>query len=146
MSLASITSPDSNLLPNVVAGLSILATSAGLFALIDPLEAIPSFGLKFPYNSERANMSLAVALTKVYGVRNLSMGLVQLALWWNARKATGATKLAWRHALGWALVLNVATPVVDGLVCEAHQRNSGWRHWIFAPVSAAIGAGLLLQL
>lgn len=143
MALSRITSPDSSILPNAVAALSVLATSVGLVSIIDPMEAIPQFGLSYPAQHNYQTMSLSVALTRVYGVRNMSMGLINLAIWWNGRKSGD---VAWRHALGWAMIMNLGTPIVDGMMCEAQGKTSGWKHWVFVPVAAALGAGLLLQL
>lgn len=137
-----ILSPQSTTLPNITLAFGLLATASGSTALLSPRDGIKNFGLR-PVADEAGNR-LAEALVQAYGVRNVSMGLINISLWYLGRHTSGPTRVAWRRTLGLLFVANAAIPFVDGIVCKRQGQSSEWAHWIFAPISIVLGGALML--
>ena len=134
-------SSTSTTLPNVVGALGLFAGGVGVASLLYPRKGIEAFGLK-PV-ADRDGMKLVEGAWRVYGIRNLTMGLNSLAIWYIGRGTTGPERQLWNKIVGLTSILAIGIPLVDGWVCEEQTGRGGWAHWGFAPISAVFGAALL---
>jgi hypothetical protein len=133
-----------DLLPNTGALISLLAIGSGAHALISPRSGLETFGVTPP--SDLRSQRLTDNLTRTFAVRKLSLGLLQLAIWWYGRGASlPGERSAWRTALGLCFLSQLGVPILDGWVVKAETGNpaGGLVHWVFAPVSFLLGGGML---
>lgn len=138
---SSILSPTSTFLPNTAAALGLLSSAVGTNALLSPRSGTEIFGLK-PVADEQGN-KLTDGLARVYGIRNVAMGITTIAVWWFGRGTAGPVRMAWRQMLGLMMVAGVATPIADGWVVKELTDKGEWNHWIFGPISLVLGGSLL---
>lgn len=116
---------------NATAFLNILPISAGLYATLRPAGGLSLLG--FPMPPEPKGQKLTCSLVRIYGVRQASMGLASLALWW-----------AGEHRLmGVFMLVNTPIAIVDGFVSRWQTGGGEWGHWGFIPVGMVLTAGLL---
>ena len=108
----------------------VIPIAFGINAILRPAHALTFF--EFPPPTTAADAALVNALTAIYGVRDIFMGLAIYATAW-----FGSAR-----ALGWILVAVGGVGVADGVVCL--QMGGGeWNHWGYAPVVMGIGALIL---
>lgn len=82
---------------------------------------------------EPKGQKLTCSLVRIYGVRQASMGLASLALWW-----------AGEHRLmGVFMLVNTPIAIVDGFVSRWQTGGGEWGHWGFIPVGLVLTVGLL---
>jgi hypothetical protein len=76
---------------------------------------------------------LTQSLMRMYGTRNIMMGLSILGNWYFDQ----------RQALAIILLAVVQVSVVDGFVSRFQIGGNEWGHWRFAPAGLVLAAGLL---
>ncbi|KAK6836128.1 hypothetical protein PG987_006623 [Apiospora arundinis] len=103
----------------------------GLKALVTPASALVGAGL--PSGTTAADQSLAKGLMRIYGVRNVVIGLTLAQFWYRGH----------REAQGTLMLVMALMPVVDGFAFKEAIGGGQWQHWAFIPFIAAPGAGLL---
>lgn len=117
---------------NATAVLNILPVFSGLNAILRPASALSVLGFPTP-PPEPKGQKLSDSLVRMYGVRQATMGLASLALWW-----------AGEHRLmGVFMLVNSPVAIVDGLVSRWLTGGGEWGHWGFIPVGLMLTAGLL---
>jgi hypothetical protein len=70
---------------------------------------------------------------QLYGVRNLTMGLTTLGVWYSGD----------RRALGFALLAGFPNALIDGFVSRWQIGGGEWAHWAFVPLGLGLAAGVL---
>ena len=114
--------------------LSAQTIALGTNALFRPSSGLAILGLPPPSSSATArDQRLVHGLVRMYGIRNMSMGL-----------AAGLMGYYGHYkALGWYLLGSSAVAALDGVVNNEVLGVSGWAHWVF--VLPAVGlSGLYL--
>lgn len=101
-------------------------------ALLRPASILTSI-FHFPLPTTPYERRLALGLMRVYGSRNVTIGLISVALWSYGQFAV----------MGWACLAGVIMTVTDGLVARAVVSGKEWTHWGFAPLGMGLGFGLL---
>ncbi|KAI3391089.1 hypothetical protein diail_7967 [Diaporthe ilicicola] len=76
---------------------------------------------------------LSRSLVRMYGVRQATMGLVGVTLWWSGE----------HRLMGVLMLVNTPIAIVDGLVSRWQVGAGEWGHWGFIPVGLALTIGLL---
>lgn len=116
---------------NATAVLNILPVSAGLYGMLYPAAGFSMLG--FPMPPEPKGQKLSFALLRMYGVRQATMGLAHLALWWSGE----------HRLMGVLMLVNAPVAVVDGFVSRWLTGGGEWGHWGFIPFGMLLTAGLL---
>ncbi|KAG5660919.1 hypothetical protein KAF25_002562 [Fusarium avenaceum] len=88
--------------------------------------------LEFPVPTEPLAKKFSHALMRIWGIRNISVGLLISAIW-----ATGDENL-----MAKALCISMALPITDGFVSRAMIGGGEAHHWMVPPVLAVMSAGL----
>lgn len=111
-------------------GLGIMLISLGTNAILRPSNHLKSLG--FPMPSELQAKTYSHALMRVWGVRNISVGLIIALLW-----TTGDERL-----MGKGLCAALILPITDGFVSRLVIGGGELQHWAFPPVLVNMIAGL----
>lgn len=111
-------------------GLGIMLTSLGINATLRPENHLRSLG--FPVPSDPQAKTFSHALMRIWGVRNISVGLLVALLW-----TTGDERL-----LGKGLCAALSLPITDGFVSRLVIGGGELQHWAFPPVLLVMIAGL----
>lgn len=116
---------------NATAILNILPTTSGIYGVLRPGGALALLGFPIPHEPKEQKLSLS--LLRMYAVRQATMGLTSLALWW-----------AGEHRLmGVLMLVNAPIAIVDGFVSRWQTGGGEWGHWGFMPLGMVLTAGLL---
>lgn len=116
---------------NASLGLGLMLVALGINAALRPNAHLTS--LKFPIYSEPQLQSLNHALMRIWGIRNISFGLLLSAIW-----ASGNETL-----MGIGLCISIALLITDGFVSRMLIGGGETQHWVFPPILALMAAGLL---
>ncbi|CAF3476135.1 hypothetical protein FGSG_01756 [Fusarium graminearum PH-1] len=111
-------------------GLGLFLSSLGLNASFRPNSHLKA--LEFPIPKDPEAKKFSRALMRIWGIRNISVGLL-IALIWSTGDETLMAK---------ALSLTIALPVTDGFVSRILIGGGETQHWVFPPLLAVISAGL----
>ncbi|KAF4987825.1 hypothetical protein FGRMN_10141 [Fusarium graminum] len=111
-------------------GLGLMIIGLGLNASFRPEVHLKS--LEFPVPTESQAKKFSYALMRIWGIRNISMGLMISAIW-----ASGDEKL-----MAKALLISIGMPVTDGFVSRHVIGGGETQHWVFPPVLIVMAAGL----
>ena len=104
----------------------------GVNAIVRPESALSFFELQYP-SSLSTHTQLVDALSAVYGVRDIFMGLAIYAM----------AYLGNRKSLGCIVILSAAVGIADGVVCKIFVGTGEWNHWAYAPVLGLLGAMMM---
>jgi hypothetical protein len=129
-----------DLLPNTSAALGSVLCFFGLGTFWRPelflfdhwgMRGVPSAADRSPERQQQRKAFMALA--RIYGLRNLVLGLLTVAI-----RLSGDRRL-----MGWSMLLGGLEPLGDGMIQYSLNRTGFMKHWVFVPVSVAVGAGLL---
>ena len=127
----SNSSSRSQLLPNLAGIFAAIPIWIGINGLLKPSETIASVDYPVPTTPEA--QKLADALTRLFAGRNISLGLVGVAIWYRGD----------RKLLGWGMLFVSFVPLVDALVSLDLIGRGLWYHLPFMAMALGLGAGLL---
>ncbi|KAF5241194.1 hypothetical protein FANTH_9190 [Fusarium anthophilum] len=111
-------------------GLGLMLVGLGLNATLRPNNHLKS--LEFPIPTEPLAKKFSLALMRIWGIRNITVGVLISIIW-----KTGDEKLM-AKALGAAL----AMPITDGFVSRIIIGGGETQHWVFPPLLVVMIAGL----
>ncbi|KAF5023433.1 hypothetical protein F66182_4533 [Fusarium sp. NRRL 66182] len=111
-------------------GLGLMLVSLGLNAIVRPDAHLRN--LEFPVQSETQARGLSHALMRIWGVRNISVGLM-IGLIWTTNDETLMAK---------GLCAALPLPIMDGFVSRMLIGGGEFQHWIFPPVLISMAAML----
>ncbi|KAJ3537573.1 hypothetical protein NM208_g6255 [Fusarium decemcellulare] len=111
-------------------GLGLMLVGLGLNASLRPDAHLKS--LEFPVPSEPLAKKFSHALMRIWGIRNISVGLLISIIW-----TTSDEKL-----MGKALSAALTLPITDGFVSRIVIGGGEFQHWMFPPVLVVMIAGL----
>ena len=111
-------------------GLGLMLVAMGTNATLRPNAHLKS--LEFPVHSEPQLKKLNHALMRIWGIRNISVGLLLSILW-----TTGDERL-----MGMGLCVSLGLPITDGFVSRLLIGGGETQHWVFPPLLMVMIAGL----
>ncbi|CAG7555651.1 unnamed protein product [Fusarium equiseti] len=115
---------------NTTLPMSLFLFSLGLNASFRPEAHLKA--LEFPLPKDAEAKKFAYALMRIWGIRNISVGLLLTLIW-----ATGDEKL-----MAKAMGVTILLPVADGFVSRIVIGGGETQHWVFPPLLALVSAGL----
>ena len=115
---------------NITLPLSLFLFPLGLNASFRPEAHLTA--LEFPIPKDAEAKKFAYALMRIWGIRNISVGLLLTLIW-----SSGDEKL-----MAKALGVTILLPVTDGFVSRIIIGGGETQHWVFPPLLALISAGL----
>lgn len=95
------------------------------------LNKITVLGFSAPPQPE--SQKLSQSLLRMYGGRDIALGLMTLAVW-----ARGD-----RRTLGYTMLASLPIALVDGFVSRDQIGSGEWGHWVFVGIGGALAAGCL---
>ena len=122
-------------LANTAAVISLLPTFIGFGALIRPQIGLTIFS--FPAPTSPNDQTLVLGLMRIFGARDLAVGLTTLAIWYYRQGIAGD------KALGCAMLAGGLLVATDGWVSKEVIGKDEWKHWWFLPLNIGIGVALL---
>jgi hypothetical protein len=111
-------------------GLGFMLIGLGLNASFRPDAHLKN--LEFPVPTEPLAKKFSHALMRIWGIRNISVGLLISTIW-----ATGDENL-----MAKALCISLALPITDGFVSRIVIGGGEAQHWMFPPILVVMSAGL----
>lgn len=129
---ASVLHSQSPILPAAAAIFAIFPALVGAVGLFLP-RLVLTAAFEFELPSSPKDQKLTDSLMRLFCVRDLFLGSVALAAWYNEDSKT----------LGMIMIMGSGVVFADGLVNKTQTGGGLWKHLPFVPVMAGIGAGLL---
>ncbi|KAF5975583.1 hypothetical protein FCOIX_7623 [Fusarium coicis] len=111
-------------------GLGLMLVGLGLNATLRPNDHLQR--LEFPIPTEPLAKKFSLALMKIWGIRNITVGVLISVIW-----TTGDENL-----MAKALSAALAMPVTDGFVSRIIIGGGETQHWVFPPLLVVMAAGL----
>ncbi|KAK6198211.1 hypothetical protein LQW54_010488 [Pestalotiopsis sp. IQ-011] len=111
--------------------LGLVPTLVGINAILRPASALSLLGFSAPPQPE--SQKLSRSLLRMYGGRDIALGLMTLAVW-----ARGD-----RRTLGYTMLASLPIALVDGFVSRDQIGGGEWGHWVFVGIGGALAAGCL---
>lgn len=111
-------------------GLGLMLVSLGLNATFRPVAHLKN--LEFPVPTDPEAKKFSHALMRIWGIRNISVGLL-VSLIWTTKDET---------LMGKALAITLGIPITDGFVSRLLIGGGEFQHWVFPPVLVVMIAGL----
>lgn len=119
---------------------SLIPALVGINAVLRPSSALEMLGFKSSSSSSSTPQSpnheetrVALAVTQMYGARQISLGLATIAVF----SVTDDPVV-----LGAVMLAGIPIAVIDGFVSKALTGKGQWGHWVAVPVSLVFGLGL----
>jgi len=103
----------------------------GLQFLFAPLQGLSTIGYQLP--SDLNSQPLIISLLRFFGARDLTIGLLALAVWRSGDRRT----------LGLVAAIGAGLATMDGFINSVDIPGAGWKHWVFVPFGLVISGGLL---
>lgn len=104
----------SQLLPNTAAVFGLIPCALGLNAILRPRSALQIF--QFPLPASADAQKLTDNLLRIYGARDVSIGLATLIAWYFDD----------RNILGWTIISGCIVTTVDGWVSKIQIGRGEW--------------------
>jgi len=104
----------SQLLPNTAAVFGLIPCALGINAILRPRTALDIF--QFPLPTSPEAQKLTDNLLRIYGARDISMGLATLIAWYFDD----------RKVLGWLMISGCVVTTVDGWVSRMQIGKAEW--------------------
>ena len=118
---------------NLGAAAGVFQLTLGLTAIIQPRVMLQDvWGFK-PAATPGQDQVLLESLMQLYGLRNIALDLMILAV----------RTLADSRTLGWVLMTDMLVALGDGFVQKKCTGSGQWKHWGFLPIGAAMSMLLL---
>ncbi|KAF5659034.1 integral membrane protein [Fusarium denticulatum] len=111
-------------------GLGLMLVGLGLNATLRPNDHLQR--LEFPIPTEPLAKKFSHALMKIWGIRNITVGVLISIIW-----TTGNENL-----MAKALSAALAMPITDGFVSRIIIGGGETQHWVFPPLLVVMAAGL----
>ncbi|KAM0083650.1 hypothetical protein ACKRZS_004102 [Fusarium odoratissimum] len=111
-------------------GLGLMIVGLGLNATFRPNDHLQR--LEFPVPAEPLAKKFSLALMRIWGIRNITVGALISLIW-----TTGDEKL-----MAKALSAALAMPITDGFVSRIIIGGGETQHWAFPPLLVVMIAGL----
>ncbi|KAG7422256.1 hypothetical protein Forpe1208_v001838 [Fusarium oxysporum f. sp. rapae] len=111
-------------------GLGLMIVGLGLNATLRPNDHLRR--LEFPIPTEPLAKKFSLALMRIWGIRNITVGVLISFIW-----ATGDEIL-----MAKALSAALAMPITDGFVSRIIIGGGETQHWVFPPLLVVMVAGL----
>ncbi|CVL03080.1 hypothetical protein FPRO06_01803 [Fusarium proliferatum] len=111
-------------------GLGLMIVGLGLNATLRPNDHLQR--LEFPIPTEPLAKKFSLALMRIWGIRNITVGVLISIIW-----TTGNENL-----MAKALSAALAMPVTDGFVSRIIIGGGETQHWVFPPLLVVMIAGL----
>ncbi|KAF5966108.1 integral membrane protein [Fusarium bulbicola] len=111
-------------------GLGLMLVGLGLNATLRPNNHLKS--LEFPIPTEPLAKKFSLALMRIWGIRNITVGVLISIIW-----TTGDENL-----MAKALSAALAMPITDGFVSRIIIGGGETQHWVFPPLLVVMIAGL----
>ncbi|KAH7182066.1 hypothetical protein DER46DRAFT_587801 [Fusarium sp. MPI-SDFR-AT-0072] len=111
-------------------GLGLMIVGLGLNATLRPNDHLRR--LEFPIPTEPLATKFSLALMRIWGIRNITVGVLISFIW-----ATGDEIL-----MAKALSAALAMPITDGFVSRIIIGGGETQHWVFPPLLVVMAAGL----
>ncbi|PNP81457.1 hypothetical protein FNYG_05263 [Fusarium nygamai] len=111
-------------------GLGLMLVGLGLNATLRPNDHLQR--LEFPIPTEPLAKKFSLALMRIWGIRNITVGVLISIIW-----TTGDEKL-----MAKALSAALAMPITDGFVSRIIIGGGETQHWVFPPLLVVMAAGL----
>ncbi|KAF5700445.1 integral membrane protein [Fusarium globosum] len=111
-------------------GLGLMIVGLGLNATLRPNDHLQR--LEFPIPTEPLAKKFSLALMRIWGIRNITVGVLISIIW-----TTGDENL-----MAKALSAALAMPVTDGFVSRIIIGGGETQHWVFPPLLVVMIAGL----
>ncbi|KAI1053484.1 hypothetical protein LB506_012489 [Fusarium annulatum] len=111
-------------------GLGLMIVGLGLNATLRPNDHLQR--LEFPIPSEPLAKKFSLALMRIWGIRNITVGVLISIIW-----TTGDENL-----MAKALSAALAMPITDGFVSRIIIGGGETQHWVFPPLLVVMIAGL----
>jgi hypothetical protein len=96
--------------------------------ILRPYDAFGTFGL--PYVSNSADQEIIDSFCKLFGVKDVFMGIAIYS----------AVFLGSRQTLGVLLLAASAGAIADGTIVKAHAGTGEWNHWGYGSMIGVLGA------
>ncbi|KAF5578268.1 hypothetical protein FPCIR_11671 [Fusarium pseudocircinatum] len=111
-------------------GLGLMLVGLGLNATLRPNDHLQR--LEFSIPTEPLAKKFSLALMKIWGIRNITVGVLISIIW-----TTGNENL-----MAKALSAALAMPITDGFVSRIVIGGGETQHWMFPPLLVVMAAGL----
>ncbi|KAG4266528.1 hypothetical protein FPRO04_11131 [Fusarium proliferatum] len=111
-------------------GLGLMIVGLGLNATLRPNDHLQR--LEFPIPTEPLAKKFSLALMRIWGIRNITVGVLISIIW-----TTGDENL-----MAKALSAALAMPITDGFVSRIIIGGGETQHWVFPPLLVVMIAGL----
>ncbi|KAL7760907.1 hypothetical protein ACKLNR_007442 [Fusarium oxysporum f. sp. zingiberi] len=111
-------------------GLGLMIVGLGLNATFRPNDHLRR--LEFPIPTEPLAKKFSLALMRIWGIRNITVGALISLIW-----TTGDERL-----MAKALSAALAMPITDGFVSRIIIGGGETQHWVFPPLLVVMIAGL----
>lgn len=118
-------------LPPAAAVFSSFPLLVGLQLLLKPNSGLDMLDYKLP--QDKSFHSLVQAFVRYFGARDLTLGLIQLAIWRSGNK----------QLLGTTVLIGSGLATMDGFINRLDVPGGEWKHWVFVPIGLIISGGLL---
>ncbi|GKU07572.1 hypothetical protein FLAG1_10442 [Fusarium langsethiae] len=115
---------------NGALGLGLFLSGLGLNASFRPDAHLKA--LEFPIPKDPEARKFSHALMRIWGIRNISVGLLIALIWTSGDEILMAK----------ALSISITLPVTDGFVSRIIIGGGETQHWVFPPLLAVFSAGL----
>jgi hypothetical protein len=113
---------------NLGAAAGVFQLTLGLTAVVQPRVMLQEvWGFK-PASTPGQDQILVESLMQLYGVRNVALGLMILAV----------RALADSKTLGWVVMTDLLVALGDGFVQKKCTGGGQWKHWSFLPIGVSV--------
>ncbi|KAG9653631.1 hypothetical protein KCU98_g8039, partial [Aureobasidium melanogenum] len=117
---------------NAGAACGVFQLTLGLIGVFRPRVMLQEiWGFKLPTKPGQEQL-LIECLQQLYGIRNIALGLMILAV----------RTFADSRTLGWVLMTDMLVAIGDGIIQKKGTGGGEWKHWSFVPLG--VGMGMLL--
>ncbi|CZR35738.1 uncharacterized protein FPRO_00139 [Fusarium proliferatum ET1] len=111
-------------------GLGLMIVGLGLNAILRPNDHLQR--LEFPIPTEPLAKKFSLALMRIWGIRNITVGVLISIIW----------TIGDENLMAKALSAALAMPITDGFVSRIIIGGGETQHWVFPPLLVVMIVGL----